>query len=121
VNYTMYVQTQVDKIAKAEFERGLAEGTAAASTKATAEFERGRTEGFAAGVAAELARTKTPAITKEQGEAAMAEVKSLQASAAVDGDPVALATKLRTHVAAEAAKGRRISLTQASAEIANAK
>jgi hypothetical protein len=110
----MYTQTQLNEKAKAEFERGLAEGTAAAtaaaSTKATAEFERGKTEG----AAAEHARIK--------GEAAMAEVKSLQAkSAAVDGDPVALAAKLTAYVAGEAAKGRRISLTQASAEIANAK
>jgi hypothetical protein len=105
----MYTLTQLNEKTKAEFERGFAEGTAAASTKATAEYERGKTEGFAAGVA------------KEQGEAAMAEVKSLQAAAAVDGDPKALAAKLQAHVAAEGAKGRRISLSQASVEIANAK
>ena len=115
-NFAMYTQTQVDEKVKAEFERGFAEGTAAASTKAAAEFERGKTEGFVAGAADVRARK----ITEEQ-EAAMTEVKSIQAAAAVANDPIALAAKLRAHVDAEAGKGRKISLTQAAAEIANAK
>lgn len=67
--------------------------------------------------------TPQPSLPTEEQEAAMAEVKRLNAARAAEvaNDPEVIAAKLRAYVAGEAGKGRKISLSQASAEIANEK
>lgn len=92
--------------------------------------ERGRASAAAAQPAVPVtAETKVavpsaPIPTKEQ-EAAMVEIQALKAKmaadAAVANDPKLMSAKITAHIAAEAAKGRRIGFALAASEIANAR